>query len=209
MWMLPSYMRRPFIMQPKPRVLAWLIYLLSLGGTCTPEITWTKKPSSTPVWDPLLISAWSSTRVSLLFSLSILSLYRWSHLRFFLFRRYPSESTADQQSGCERVSRQKSPGSCFQTELAQSHYTVSVIHATSRYWNWITREKPEMHLLNLTADSVDFSPESHMTLWRMLDLAADAQQMSNVRVNTCTTRFWPTCNGLCIQIMELCLRSAN
>lgn len=66
MWMLPSYMKLPFTMQPKQRMSTWLSYLWSLGEMCMPGITSTKNPSTIPVMDLLLIFALSSMRVSIL-----------------------------------------------------------------------------------------------------------------------------------------------
>lgn len=59
------------------------------------------------------------------------------HLCCFLFFRYPPQSTADQQSGSERDSRQKSVWSCFQAGFAQSHYKFSFLHTTSSNWSLI------------------------------------------------------------------------
>lgn len=53
----------------------------------------------------------------------------------FLFYRYPTQSTADQQSGAEKNSRCKSTCSCFKVGFAQSHNNFSFLHATPCYWN--------------------------------------------------------------------------
>ncbi len=157
MWMLPSYMRRPFIMQPKQKTLTWLSYLWSLGATCTRGITWTKNLSNTPVWDLRLISALSSMRVSVFIQnvhpVTVGIDYLRTQIKFnFCFcslLRNPPQSAADQQSGCKRGSRYKSTWGCYQAGLAQPHHKFPFLHATSSYWTLINywKLKDELNCL--------------------------------------------------------------
>lgn len=63
---------------------------------------------------------------------------------YFLFHRYPPQPAADQQSGGERGSWEKSLWICFQAGSAQSHDKFSLLRATFGHWNLIHDGKLKM-----------------------------------------------------------------